>query len=101
MVSMNAVTDQSVDIPALMDGIGTEAVKAARALAQASTELKNAALRAAAAAIREQRADILAANELDVRDAKSRGLSGALVDRLLLDYKCVEAVAKGMEEIIA
>ena len=101
MAHMNAATDQTVDIPTLMNAIGSEAVKAAHALARASTYLKNACLRAAAAAIREQRADILAANELDVQDAKSRGLSGALVDRLLLDDKRVEAMAKGIEEIIA
>jgi glutamate-5-semialdehyde dehydrogenase len=98
---MNAVVTGTTDIPSLMNALGRAAVDAARELAQASTRAKDAALSAAAAAIRDQRASILAANKLDVQDAKDRNLSSALLDRLLLDDKRIEAMAKGLEEVVA
>jgi glutamate-5-semialdehyde dehydrogenase len=84
-----------------MDGIGRAAVDAARALSQATTAQKNAALSAAATHIRGQSPAILAANKIDLQQAKDRGLSGAMLDRLLLDEKRVESMAKGIEDIIA
>jgi glutamate-5-semialdehyde dehydrogenase len=98
---MNAVTPVSSEIGSMMDGIGRAAVAAARSLALAGTPAKDAALKAAAAAIRAQSPAILAANQLDMQQAKERGLSGAMLDRLMLDPKRVEAMAKGIEEIIA
>jgi len=85
----------------MMDALGREAVAAATALARASTEAKNAALSAAARAIRAQRAAILEANRVDMDNARARGLSNAMLDRLLLDDKRIEAMAKGIEEIVA
>ena len=84
-----------------MDGIGRAAVDAARALSQATTSQKNAALTAAAAQLRAQAPVILAANKIDLQQAKDRGLSGAMLDRLLLDEKRIESMAKGIEDIIA
>ena len=98
---MNAATADISDIPGLMDAIGRQAVAAASVLAQTSTSAKNAALIAAAKAIREHCAMILAANAEDVQDAKDRGLSSALVDRLLLDEERVEAMSRGIEDIDA
>jgi glutamate-5-semialdehyde dehydrogenase len=97
---MNAVLTQTTEIAMLMNELGQRAVAASRVLAQASTATKNRALQLAASAIRERRADILDANAADVAEAKERGLSAALLDRLLLDEKRIEAVAKGIEEII-
>jgi glutamate-5-semialdehyde dehydrogenase len=98
---MNAMTNSASEIASLMDSIGRAAVDAARALAQATTETKNGALNAAAAQIRAQRAAILAANQIDLQQAKDRGLSGAMLDRLALDDKRVEAMANGIEAIVA
>ncbi|AMN45953.1 gamma-glutamyl phosphate reductase [Steroidobacter denitrificans] len=84
-----------------MDALGRAAVQAARLLARASSASKDAALLGAAAAVRAQRDDILAANALDLRQAGERGLSAALLDRLALDDKRVEAMARGIEEIAA
>jgi len=98
---MNAITAEIANIAETMNSLGREAVAAARVLARASTQTKNDALKAAAAAIRERRSAILEANRLDVEDAKGRNRSGALVDRLMLDDKRIEAMAKGIEEIIA
>jgi len=98
---MNAATQIPAEIAPLMDSIGRAAVCAAQALAQAPTAVKNAALAAAAAQIRAQCPAILAANRNDLQQAKDRGLSGAMLDRLALDDKRVEAMAKGIEDIIA
>lgn len=98
---MNAAATEVADIPELMDSLGREAVSAARSLSQASTDVKNAALEAAASAIRAECQQILAANKLDLQDAKDRNVSGALLDRLLLDDKRVAAMAEGIEQIIA
>ncbi|HVF17211.1 MAG TPA: hypothetical protein VNA21_09875 [Steroidobacteraceae bacterium] len=98
---MNAATHFSSEIASLMDGIGRAAVDAARALSQATTAQKNNALTAAAAQLRTQAPTILAANKIDLQQAKDRGLSGAMLDRLLLDEKRVESMARGIEDIIA
>ena len=97
---MNATTE-TVDrnIADVMAQIGRDARAAARELAKATTEQKQAALTAAAAAIREHKAEILAANAQDMAAATTRQLSGALLDRLLLDADRVEAMAAGIEEI--
>lgn len=87
-------------IAELMQGLGRAAKSAAKALAQASTETKNAALRAAAAAIRERRAELLAANRADVDQATQRGISPALRDRLILNDQRVDAMARGIEDIV-
>ena len=97
---MNAVSPPIDHIAAIMEPMGRAAVDAARELAQTDTAKRNAALRAAAAAIREHRAAILEANRRDAQQARAAGLSGALMDRLLLDDKRIEAMAKGIEEIV-
>ena len=96
---MNAATSAVDQIAAVMDPIGRAAVVAARALAQSSTETRNQALRAAAAAVRAQRPALLAANRLDMEQARTAGVSGALLDRLLLDDQRIESMAKGIEDI--
>lgn len=84
-----------------MDSLGRAAVAASRTVAQADTERKNAALHAAAAAIRAQQERICAANAADMQRARERGLSGAMLDRLMLDEKRIEAMACGIEDIAA
>ena len=83
----------------VMRGIGRAARDAALVLALAPTEQKNRALRAAAAALRAQRLEILAANEGDMQQAVARGTSGALLDRLRLNENRVEAMAQGLDDI--
>lgn len=84
-----------------MEPLGRAAVAAAQALANASTVSRNSALTAAAAAIRAGSAAILAANAVDLQQARERQLSGALLDRLLLNEQRVEAMARGLEAIVA
>jgi len=85
----------------LMRGLGTRARAAARELSRATTAQKDAALRAAAAAIRAGRTGIIAANARDMEAARARGLAQALLDRLLLDAGRVEGMAGSIDEVIA
>jgi glutamate-5-semialdehyde dehydrogenase len=91
----------SDDLSASMNALGARARTAARAIREASSEAKNAALLAAAAALRTRKDEILAANAEDMTAAREHGLSAAMLDRLMLDAKRVEAMAKGVEDIAA
>ncbi len=86
-------------VPDIMGAIGRAARAAALALSVASSEQKNLALKASAAALRARRHKILAANDRDMREATAKGLSPAMLDRLRLDEKRVEAMARGLEDI--
>ena len=83
----------------VMRAIGRGARAAALALGLASTDQKNRALRAAAASLRARRHKIIAANDRDMREAAAKELSPALLDRLKLDEKRVDAMAAGLDDI--
>jgi glutamate-5-semialdehyde dehydrogenase len=91
----------SADVGQVMDQIGRAALAAASVLALAPTRQKNDALTAAAKAIRERAGEILQANAQDMSAARDRDLSSAMLDRLLLDAKRVEGIARALEEVIA
>lgn len=91
----------ATDIAATMEPIGRAAVDAARLLATSNAATRNAALHAAAHALRTNREAILAANRTDLEQARARDLSAALLDRLELDDKRIESMAAGVEEIAA
>jgi len=80
---------------------GEAAVKASRALAIASTETKDAALKAIAEAISANRSKWLEANAIDIKNAKENGMRESLIDRLLLNDKRVDDIVKSIGEIIA
>jgi glutamate-5-semialdehyde dehydrogenase len=90
-----------MDIDELMLGIGRDARRAARALALADTGVKNLALMGAAAAIRRQSPDILAANVLDVDAMTQAGGAASFIDRLTLTPERIDAIAVSLEEIAA
>jgi len=89
------------DIAEEMDQLGRRARAAVHDLAQATTDQKNAALLAAADALRNQTADLLAANALDMADAEARDIAPSLLDRLKLDEGRIDAMAAGLEQIAA
>jgi len=91
--------NQEQPLADLMQDIGRAARAAAQVLALAPAEQKNRALCAAATALQTHRAKILSANECDVRQGVERGLAEALLDRLRLDEKRVQAMARGLEDI--
>jgi len=89
--------ETSSDLAAAMRDLGRRARVAAHALALASTDQKDRALRAMAHAITANKDNILAANAEDVAEAKAGGATSAFVDRLLLDDKRVAAMAEAVE----
>jgi glutamate-5-semialdehyde dehydrogenase len=99
---MNVVKAQPAELGNAMRALGRAAREAASALALADRATKDRALQAMAAELRARSADIIiAANQQDMADAKAKGLSAALLDRLMLDGKRVAAMAQGLEEIAA
>ena len=97
-MNATAVTDIQ-DAAKLMAGIGANARAAAAVLGEADTATKNAALTAAATALRDTTDAILEANARDMAEAEGRDLSPAMLDRLRLDAARVEGVAAGVEAV--
>ena len=89
------------DIPAIMTDIGQRARAAATVLASASAERKHAALTGAAAALRDRRRAIEEANALDMEFGREKGLSDAMLDRLLLTNARIDAMADGLLAVAA
>lgn len=87
------------DLVSEMNKLGRAARNAAAELALAGPEQKNQALRAAAQALRDRSEEILAANAKDMAAAEEKGLSSAMLDRLLLNPDRIEGMAKGLEAI--
>ncbi len=87
------------DIPAMMLELGEKARAATQALADATTEAKNAALDAVADAINAKRAEILEANARDVAAAKERGRPEAFIDRLTLNEKRIASIIDSLKVI--
>ena len=79
--------------------IARTAKKASRALALAPTAVRDAALRAAAQALRADEAAILEANVKDLAAAKAKGLTDAMTDRLRLDHARLEDIAVACEAV--
>jgi len=80
---------------------GRRAKEAARKLAVASTGDKNRALHAMAERLLDQQDRILAANAVDMEGGREKGLSKALLDRLLLTEKRIQDMAQGLREVAA
>lgn len=94
---MSALLDTTDALHDQMIALGRAARAAAAALATVPGPSKDRALRAAAAAIRARASEIKAANADDM--ANARDLSGPMRERLMLDDKRIEAMAKGLEDI--
>jgi glutamate-5-semialdehyde dehydrogenase len=75
------------------------AVKASKILAVLEESIKNQVLLAMAVALRDNKQSILAANELDLTQARQNSLSSSMLDRLTLNDERIEAMAAGIEVI--
>lgn len=80
---------------------GQAAKAAARILATAGTARKNEGLAAIAQALLDRKAEILAANALDLTAAKESGMSVSLQDRLALSESRIEGIAEGVRQVMA
>ncbi|MBR4223493.1 MAG: glutamate-5-semialdehyde dehydrogenase [Oscillospiraceae bacterium] len=82
------------------DTLGQNARRAKTDLATADTRKKNEALARIADAIDKRRAEILAANVLDIDAAKQNGMRASLVDRLMLSDARIDDIVKSIHELI-
>ncbi|MEM9318152.1 MAG: glutamate-5-semialdehyde dehydrogenase [Pseudomonadota bacterium] len=93
--------DLTDDIAAMMAGLGTRARAAADVLAYAAPEQKRQAIEAAAAAVEANRAPLLEANAKDMAYGEEKGLSAAMLDRLMLDGERIAGIANGLRAVAA
>ncbi len=98
---MTVLRPLETELGSTMREIGIAARAAAHVLAHADAEAKSRALRGAAEAVRQHRAEILAANARDLDEAGRAQLSAAVVDRLILDEKRVSGIAGSLEAVAA
>jgi len=84
-----------------MKNIGVNASEASRILAKASTATKNNALTNIALALEENRANLLAANSQDMKNAQINGLDAAMLDRLALNELRINAMIEGLNQVAA
>lgn len=75
--------------------------KASKILAGASTQQKNECLKYMILGLKEDKQYILSENKKDMDAGKSNGMSKSLLDRLMLDEKRIDAMIKGLEQIIS
>jgi len=90
-----------MDIKAEMQKIGQMAKAASVELAFASADAKSLALNVAADCVWQQRADIITANGLDMEYGCDKGLSDAMMDRLMLDESRVQDIVNGLRSVAA
>ena len=90
-----------IDVAAEMAAVGKAAREAARQVAGATAKQKNIALKAMAAALRDNAQPILAENALDVADMKEADAAESFLDRLTLNPERIEAMAVGLEQVAA
>jgi len=89
----------SNDVNQVMDTLGSQAKDAAKVMRTVDTRAKNKALTLAAAILRREMNEIVAANALDLKAADENGLDAAMKDRLALNSDRVEAMAEGLEQV--
>lgn len=87
------------DLHSQIYAMGSQARKAAHALAQLTAQQKSSILMAMADSLRANADIILAANAKDIATGEQKGLGAALLDRLRLDQKRIEAIANGIEQV--
>lgn len=88
-----------MDIQALMNDLGKRAKAASAELGFANAERKHAALIAAADAVWKNRGEIIEANAKDLDYGREKGLSPAMMDRLMLDEDRIMGIVNGLRAV--
>jgi glutamate-5-semialdehyde dehydrogenase len=83
----------------MIDELGRQARAAGRVLARLSGDQKREMLLAMADEVQKRAAAILSANGDDMEQAGSEGVSGALLDRLLLTEDRISSMAAGLRSV--
>lgn len=89
------------DIPAMMQEIGARAKAASAELAFADAAAKAKALTVAADTVWDRRADIITANAKDMAFGRDKGLSDAMLDRLMLDEARIGGICDSLRNVAA
>ena len=89
----------NADIKTMMQGIGEAAKAASGVLASTAAECKVRALTVAADAVWQRRAEIIAANAKDMEFGREKGLSKAMLDRLMLDEGRIQSIVDGLRAV--
>jgi glutamate-5-semialdehyde dehydrogenase len=74
---------------------------ASKKLGLLDTKIKNKALLNISRALRTKQKEILAANELDYKEAEASGMSTAMLDRLMLSQNRLESIAQDVKTVAA
>ncbi|MCJ2372522.1 glutamate-5-semialdehyde dehydrogenase [Pseudomonas sp. RGM 3321] len=82
-----------------MTRLGRAAREASRVIGRASTAQKNRALQATAAALDEARAELSAANALDLANGQANGLESAMLERLALTPARIDSMIVGLRQV--
>ena len=90
-----------LDVKTMMQDLGARAKAASAKLAVATSAQKQAALNAAADAIWTRRAEIIAANAQDMAFGREKGLTDAMMDRLMLDEARIQGMVEGLRAVAA
>ncbi len=99
-MQQNNIVPLKGEIHDQMQELGRKARAAYALMAEAPNAQKDMALAQAALSLRERKEHILAANARDIAYGKEKGLDAAMLDRLTLDEKRIEAIAAGLETIV-
>jgi glutamate-5-semialdehyde dehydrogenase len=89
------------DVTAYMSEVGRRARAAARVLAAAATRQKDDALAAIARELDARRVELATENARDLETGRAKGLDAALLDRLALTPKVVDAMIEGVRQVMA
>src|SRR6056297_695952 len=91
--------NEKSDIQSMMTALGAAARGAAAQLAYAPSEAKRKALEVAADTVEARAAEIVAANAKDMDYGRDKGLSAAMLDRLMLDEPRIRAIVDGLRAV--
>jgi glutamate-5-semialdehyde dehydrogenase len=98
---MNSSEEDQMDIEEYVLKKAREAKEGAKALAKLSSKEKNSILQTMAEALKKKAKTLIAENQKDITFAEKKGLSKALIDRLTLNEKRIDEMAKGLMEVTA
>lgn len=84
-----------------IEELGKMAKKSAPTLGNLGSSVKNKALANISEALRQNSAELIAANRLDLENARKNGMSEAMIDRLEINEKRIAAMAEGVDKVIS
>lgn len=84
-----------------IEELGKNAKGAAPFLAAAGSLEKDKALAKISEMLRANKAELIAENKIDIENARKNGMSEAMIDRLEINEKRIEAMAEGVDKVIS